>query len=123
MDIVSYILQGLLGLAFLGAGFGKVSGSKMHVEGFKKWGLPQWFRVFTGLVEIVGAAGLIVGYWEPSWAALAGLGLGVTMVVAMLVHVRIKDSMKETMPSILLAILSLVVFAIQAGDLADFPGF
>ncbi|MFC5403467.1 DoxX family protein [Cohnella soli] len=122
MDIVSYILQGLLGLAFLGAGFSKVTGAEAMVAGFRKWGLPQWFRVFTGLVEIVGAAGLVVGYWEPSWAALASLGLGVTMVVAVLVHVRAKDDMKATMPSILLAILSFVLFAIQAGELANFPG-
>lgn len=43
IEIVTYIFQGILALMFLMAGFGKVTGSKMHVEAFKNWGLPQWF--------------------------------------------------------------------------------
>ncbi|MGM1049302.1 MAG: hypothetical protein ACQEXX_24625 [Bacillota bacterium] len=30
---------------FLMADIGEIMGSKMHVEGFKQWRLPQWFRV------------------------------------------------------------------------------
>ncbi|WP_258313415.1 DoxX family protein [Paenibacillus sp. tmac-D7] len=37
MDILAFVLQGLLALAFLMAGLGKITGSKMHVEGFKHW--------------------------------------------------------------------------------------
>lgn len=59
MDILAYVLQGLLTLMFLMAEYGKATGSKMHVEGFKHWRLPQWFRVVTGIVELVGAAALI----------------------------------------------------------------
>ncbi len=41
---------------FLFAGFGKVTGINMHVEAFNHLGLPQWFRVVTGIVELAGAA-------------------------------------------------------------------
>lgn len=41
MTIFSVILQSVLALMFLMAGLGKIAGSKMHVEGFKHWGLPQ----------------------------------------------------------------------------------
>lgn len=34
MEILAYILQGILALMFLMARFGKITGSKMHVEGF-----------------------------------------------------------------------------------------
>ena len=34
----------------------------MHVENFKQWGLPQWFRVVTGIVELVGPIALIIGF-------------------------------------------------------------
>ncbi|WP_053373600.1 DoxX family protein [Paenibacillus sp. FJAT-27812] len=123
MDIVTIVLQGLLGLAFLMAGIGKVGGLKMHVDHFKLWGLPQWFRVVTGLVELIGAAALILGIWEPSWAAAGSLLLGVTMIGAILVHIRLKDKAKETMPSVVLFILAAVIFIIQYGELAQFPGF
>lgn len=123
MNILSIVLQSLLVLIFLMAGFGKITGSKMHVEGFQKWGLPQWFRVVTGLVEIVGAAALIVGYWEPSWTAAGALLLGVTGVGGTLTHLRAKDSMKETFPIVLIGVLAFVVLIIQRSELMNFPGF
>ncbi|WP_313641967.1 DoxX family protein [Paenibacillus sp.] len=123
MNILSIVLQSLLVLAFLMAGLGKVTGSKMHVEGFKHWGLPQWFRVVTGLVELVAAAALVIGYWEPSWVAAGALLLGVTAIGGVLTHVRVKDSFKQTFPIIMLGALAFIVFFIRLSDLADFPGF
>lgn len=123
MNIVSIVLQSLLVLAFVMAGSGKVAGSKMHVDNFKKWRLPQWFRVVTGLIEFVAAAALIVGYWEPSWAAAGALILGVTAIGGILIHIREKDSFKHTFPIILLGVLAVIVFFIRLSDLADFPGF
>ncbi|WP_409346265.1 DoxX family protein [Paenibacillus sp. MBLB4367] len=123
MQVTSFILQGILGLMFLMAGAGKLAGSKMHVEGFKRWGLPQWFRQVTGLVELLGAAAMIAGFWDPSWAAAGALWLGITAFVGILVHVRAKDSFKDTFMIILLLVLSAVLFIMQYGELANFPGF
>lgn len=123
MDIFTTVVQSLLALAFLLAGLSKIAGFKVHVEGFKKWGLPQWFRVVTGLVEVVGAAALIIGFWEPSWIAAGALLLGITAIGGILTHIRVKDSFKQTFPIILLGILSFVLFFISLSDLSDFPGF
>ncbi|TVX99697.1 DoxX family protein [Cohnella terricola] len=122
MNILSAVLQAILGLAFLGAGLSKLAGAKMHVDNFNHWKLPQWFRIVTGLVEVVGAAALVVGYWEPSWASAGALWLAVTMLGGILVHVRVKDSLKLTFPSIVLFILPVGLFLIRLNDLADFPG-
>ncbi|MEK5253999.1 DoxX family protein [Paenibacillus sp. FSL F4-0125] len=123
MNIVAIVLQSLLVLAFVMAGSGKAAGSKMHVDNFKKWRLPQWFRVVTGLVELVAAAALVVGYWEPSWAAAGALLLGVTAIGGVLTHIRAKDSFKLCFPIILLGVLAFIVFVIRLSDLSDFPGF
>lgn len=123
MNILAIVLQSLLALAFLMAGLGKITGSQMHVEGFKKYGLPQWFRVVTGVVELVAAVALVVGFWEQSWTAVGALLLGITAIGGIITHVRIKDSFKDTFPIVLLGLLSFIVFFIRLSDLSDFPGF
>lgn len=82
----------------------------MHVEGFKHWGLPQWFRMVTGIVELAGALLLIIGYWSPISAMAGSLLLGITGVGGILTHIRVKDSFKDTAMILFLAILSFVVF-------------
>jgi putative oxidoreductase len=123
LGILSIVLQVLLALMFLMAGFGKITGSKMHVDGFNHWRLPQWFRVVTGIVELGGAAALIIGFWEPSWAALGALLLGITAVGGVITHLRVKDPFKQTFMILLLGILSFVLFFLRASDFSDFPGF
>lgn len=112
MEILAYILQGILALLFLMAGFGKVTGSKMHVEGFKHWGLPQWFRIVTGIVELAGAVLLIIGYWVPASAMAGALILAITGVGGVITHIRVKDSFKDTFMILILAILSTIVFVL-----------
>ncbi|MEK3886213.1 DoxX family protein [Bacillus sp. FSL K6-3431] len=110
MVIVTYVLQGILAFMFLMAGFGKVTGSKMHLEAFKHWRLPQWFRIVTGIVELMGAILLIVGYWASTSALAGSLLLAITGIGGILTHIRVKDSFKDTAMILFLAILSFVVF-------------
>lgn len=110
MEILTYVLQGILALMFLMAGFGKVTGSKMHVEAFNNWRLPQWFRIVTGLVELTGAVLLIVGYWASTSAMAGALLLGITGIGGILTHIRVKDTFKDTAMILFLAILSFVLF-------------
>lgn len=51
-----WVLRILLFLAFGAAGLAKLAGASMMVAEFRKIGLGEWFRDFTGLVEVVGAA-------------------------------------------------------------------
>jgi putative oxidoreductase len=116
MEIFSIVLQSLLALIFLIGGLGKISGSKMSVDNFNHWRLPQWFRVVAGIVEIVGVSALIIGFWDQSWTAFGALVLGVTAIGAILTHVRVKDSFKQTFPILLLGILSFILFFIRLSD-------
>lgn len=108
MHMTAVVLQILLGIGFLMFGFTKF-GAKQQVETFKQFGYPQWFRVVTGLVEIVGAAGMIAGIWNPVLAALAGLLIGVTMLGATITHIRSKDPAKDIGAPILFLFLAVVV--------------
>lgn len=112
MEILAWILQGLLGLMFIMAGFGKITGSKMHVEGFTKWGYPQWFRIVTGVIELGAAILLIVGFWNGT-AALIGAAILVAVGIGgVLTHVRIKDTMKDTAMIGVLGLLALVLLIV-----------
>ena len=45
-------LSGLVALAFIGAGSTKLAGAAAMVDLFDKVGLGQWFRYFTGVLEV-----------------------------------------------------------------------
>jgi len=110
MGIVAFVFQAILILIFAMAGIGKVVGTKMHVESFERWRLPQWFRVFTGIVEIAGVALLVVGYWVPIYAVAGAIVFGIIAIVGIITHSRVKDSFKETSKILMLGILSFIVF-------------
>jgi putative oxidoreductase len=122
MNVIAIILEILLGLAFLMGGAPKIFGIKSQVDGFKEMGLPQWLRVITGLVEVVGVIAIIIGFWEPSWSAWAGIWLGFTMLCAVAVHIRAKHSFAKALPAAILMILAIAVALIHASDLVNFPG-
>ena len=112
MTILTWILQGLLGLMFIMAGVQKVAGSKMHREAFTKWGYPQWFRVVTGVIELAAAILLIIGFWNAT-AALIGAAILVAVGIGgVFTHIRIKDTMKDTAIIGVLGILALALLII-----------
>jgi putative oxidoreductase len=76
--ITLWILSALVALAFIAAGGGKVAGTAVMVELFDNLGLGQWFRYFTGLLEIVGAIGLLIS----RYAFYAAVLLAIVMVGA-----------------------------------------
>ena len=112
MTIIAWILQGLLGAMFLMAGTGKVSGSNMHKEAFTKWGYPQWFRVVTGLVEIVAAVLLIFGYWYESVALIGAAMLVAIGIGGVITHIRVKDTFKDSAMIAILGVLAIVLLII-----------
>lgn len=82
MKYISLGLRAVLTLVFVGAGGAKLAGIPMMVEEFEAVGFGQWFRYFTGLVEVSGAALL----WWPNRQAFGASLLGATMVGAVLTH-------------------------------------
>lgn len=103
MTYLSPGLRALLTLVFLGAGGAKLAGVPMMVEEFEAIGTGQWFRYFTGLVEVGGAVLL----WWPNRQAIGASVLGGTMVGAVLTHWFIIGP--SAAPAIVLGILCAAV--------------
>lgn len=78
-----WALRGGIGLAAIAVGWAKFPNSGEWVGIFQQIGLGQWFRYFTGVVEILG--GLLV--WIPRLAATGLALLAATMGAAALIHI------------------------------------
>jgi hypothetical protein len=119
MFIFSTVIQSLLLAYYLFSGTAKVIGAKYWADIFAHLGLPQWFRVFTGFVQLAGVAALCAGYWY-NWAtALAGAWLGITMLVAFFMHIRVRDSFGKAAPPLVFAALNIIIFCINASYLTN----
>jgi putative oxidoreductase len=59
INVVMWVLRVLMGAFFLFAAFNKLTSNPMMVQNFDTIGLGQWFRYFTGAVEVVGAVALL----------------------------------------------------------------
>jgi uncharacterized membrane protein YphA (DoxX/SURF4 family) len=86
--ITLWILSGLVALAFIAAGASKLAGAAAMVELFDKIGLGQWFRYFTGLLEVAAAFGLLIS----RYAFYAAVLLAIVMVGAIIAHVTVLGS-------------------------------
>jgi len=118
MTIFSIVLQSLLILYYLFSGSAKVIGAKYWVDIFNTLRLPQWFRFVTGLVQLVGAIVLIIGYWVDGAVAWAGIWLGITMLVAFLAHLRVKDSFGKTVTPVVFLVVIIILTFINADSLS-----
>ncbi len=76
------ILEVVLGVFFLVAGVMKVVAHSHMVNEFNRFHYPLWLMRVAGLLEILAAPGLLVGYWLPWWTLLGALMLCGVMVGA-----------------------------------------
>lgn len=99
------LIRLLLTVAFVGAGLAKLSGNPMMVQVFAALGLGQWFRYFTGGMEVAGALGLLNGHT----AGLAAAMLAVVMAGAVLAHLAVLGG-SAAAPAILLILSAWVAY-------------
>ncbi|MEU0506091.1 DoxX family protein [Nocardia sp. NPDC005998] len=84
MNIALWTVQALIALFLIVASAApKLLGAHAAVESFDTIGWGQWFRYFTGVVELSGGIGLLV----PRLNGPAAVGLTITMVCAALTQV------------------------------------
>jgi putative oxidoreductase len=105
--IGTWVLVGLLGLAFLAGGGMKLAGLEMHQQNFARWGFPGWAMYAVGLTEVVGAILLLI----PKTSGLGAAIIGVTMIGAIGTHVMTGEMQTIGAPIVLLILVSLVGYA------------
>ncbi|EEP72335.1 hypothetical protein MCAG_02662 [Micromonospora sp. ATCC 39149] len=114
MNIVLWVVQGALAAVFLGAGLTKIAKPKEELVA----PLGEWVRSFSapgvkllGLVEVLGAVGLVVpplAGVAPVLSPVAAVGIVVIMVGAIVAHARESAGSKIAM-NVVLGVLAAVV--------------
>ena len=107
---VLWTLQILSAAMFLFAGGLKLAGAPLMVQEFGVVGLGQWFRIFTGTIEVVSAVLLLI----PSLAAYGAAALFVTMIGAIVTHLFILGG-SPLIPLVLLASTGTIAWTRKRG--------
>ena len=115
MNVFLWILQGVLASLFFMAGSLKLTRPKAELS--EKMG--DWMDAYSdatikgiGLLEVLGALGLLLPLaldMLPVLTPLAAVGLAMTMVGAMTLHIKRAEREKVTMNAVLLLLLLVVV--------------
>ncbi|MDR6225595.1 DoxX family protein [Desmospora profundinema] len=111
MKWVVRIVQALLTLVFLLAGGMKLSGNPMQVTAFTEiYGYPVVFMYVVGVIEVLAAIGLFIGYWKPKVSLYSAGLLALTMAGAVLTHFQAGQGLAESVAALILLALALLVF-------------
>ena len=123
MNIVLWVVQALLALAFAGAGLMKLT-SERKVLVDRGMGWAEHYSggavKLIGAVEVLGAIGLVLPAAlgiAPVLTPIAAAGLALVMAGAVVDHVR-RDDAKGAVPALVLGVLSLFVAVARFGPWA-----
>jgi len=109
MNIATWIVQGLLALAFIAAGAMKLFAYEKYKTQSEKngpTGISRGLVTFIGVAEIAGALGIVLPMatntapWLSPWAAV---GLATIMLLAIIFHLRRHES---PAPAVILFLLA-----------------
>jgi len=69
-------------------------------EEFAVYGLPFWFMWLVGVLKVGLALALLAGLWLHPVAQPAAIALGMLMLGAFVMHLKVNDPVKKALPSI-----------------------
>ncbi|MBO3269235.1 MULTISPECIES: DoxX family protein [Hymenobacter] len=105
-NIIAWVLQALLALAFIASGARKFMDLPGTVGMFGGLGLPGALAYVVAAAEVLGGIGLLV----PRFVRPAALGLIIIMIGAVVLHAtKIPGGLAGGVPAIVLLLLLLVV--------------
>lgn len=104
-NVLSWTASILLALIFLSEGAAKFRDRGLWPRMFEQIGFGQWFRYFTGVVEITGALLLLV----PATRLYGAILLACTMFGAFLTHVFVTGIGPPTFAVVVLLLVSAAI--------------
>lgn len=81
-------------------------------EEFAVYGLPPWSVFAIGALKVLCAIGLLAGIWIPEIVNPSAGGLAILMLGAVIMHVKVGDPPKKSLPAFTLLVLCILVIAL-----------
>lgn len=113
MNLLYEVAKALSIVLFLYYGTSVLVSDAMAAE-FERFGLSR-FRRLTGGLEVLGALGLILGYFVSHFDIAASAGLTVLMVAGVIVRFRSGDSLVDALPALVMALINAFIFVHAIG--------
>jgi uncharacterized membrane protein YphA (DoxX/SURF4 family) len=113
MNIALWIVQTLLALLFLFAGGMKLVTPMEEMMKQMPISLPGWFVLFTGVVEVLGAIGVILPWLlriRPGLTPLAAVGLVIIMIGATVYTLAAGDVASALIPLLVGSLAAFVAY-------------
>ena len=110
MNTLYILLVLFAGISFIIYGSLLLISPKMQNE-FKRFGLEK-FTALTGVLELLGGIGLLIGLKFSFIILISSGGLALLMLLGLGVRIKMKDSFWLTFPSLFFMLLNLYVFLI-----------
>ncbi len=111
------ILAGILVVAFGALGSAKLAAVPAMRERADHVGYSVTAYRRIGLLEILGALGVVAGAAIPLVGVLAAVGLVLLLGGALVVHLRNGDGLAEVAPAVVLGLLALAFLVLVVGGL------
>lgn len=74
---------------------------------FAAYGLPLWSFYVIGFIKISSAILLLLGLWKPFLVFPAALVVSFMMVGALCMHIKVRDSVKKSLPALIMLFCSI----------------
>jgi uncharacterized membrane protein YphA (DoxX/SURF4 family) len=111
------VLSIVLAVAFVAAALQKLTGRPSQRQAADRFAIPFERYRAIGVLELAGAAGVLVGFAWTALGAAAAIGLTLLTVGALFTHVRVKDPPAKMRPALLLGTLSAVIAVLYLAHL------
>ena len=88
--------------------------SDAMVKEFERFGMLR-FRKFTGVLELLGAVGLALGYFVPYLTVVAAGGLALLMALGVAIRIRCRDSLVDALPATVMMVMNIFIVVYALG--------
>lgn len=113
MEILSFVLSVLLILVCWASAMADFRRVPQVVETLTRLGVPLRMLPVLGVAKVAGGLGVLIGQWNDALLTFAAVCLLLYFAAATIMHVRAKDSSKESAPAAVLMLFALVVFIVS----------
>ena len=78
-------------------------------EEFAVYGLSENFMFLIGALKVISALVIFISIWNPSLLLYGAGTMAILMIGAIIMHVKVKDSLQKSLPAALMLLMSVVL--------------